>query len=171
MSGLAYRLELIIAVGGLALSGPLCFAKKIKVEPPVPSRYLYPKDLGKLKKEKCVFVHVWATWCSVCMEEMPDLIKMLKNTKKVKPIIIDVSSINVQESFSKRWMQQLRPAFPTYLKPPDIKDEIYLDAVDKSFSGTLPFSALFHRGRTLQKWTGSLDLKGLAAEFQNLCID
>jgi thiol-disulfide isomerase/thioredoxin len=162
------RTALALALGICLCSGPAATARKIKIAAANGSQYLFPKDLDKLKKDKCAFFHVWATWCSICMEEMPDLIKVLKTTKKVRPVVIDVSSPSVQDSFSKRWMQQLRPSFPTYLKP-DLKDEVYLDAVDKSFSGTLPFSALFQKGKLLKKWTGALELKNLGTELQNLC--
>ncbi len=168
MSNFQFKLIQVVVIGTLLLLGSPAAAKKIKIASALGSQYLFPKELQNLKKEKCAFFHVWATWCSICMEEMPDLIKMLKNVKKVRPIIVDVSSISVQNSFSKRWMQQLRPSFPTYLKP-DIKDEVYLEAVDSSFSGTLPFSALFKKGKLQKKWTGQLDLKNLSAEFQNLC--
>ena len=162
--------SLLLILGSFLFIAPSASARKIRLTSSTKSKYLYPKDLEKMKKERCAFFHIWATWCSVCMEEMPDLIKMLKSEKRVKPVIIDVSSVSVQESFSKRWMEQLRPSFPTYLKP-DIKDEIYLDAVDKSFSGTLPFSALFQKGRLLKKWVGSLDLRRLDAEFHSLCSE
>ncbi len=168
-----YVLHILTAVC-LALGAGQAAArtKKKILAAPIPKEvsghYLFPKDIDRLKKEKCVFMHVWATWCTICMEEMPDLIKVLKGIKTVKPVIIDVSSISVQDSFSKRWMQQLRPGFLTYLKP-DMKDEAYLNAIDKNFSGTLPYTAVFHMGKLLKSWTGQMDLKTLGADLQALC--
>jgi thiol-disulfide isomerase/thioredoxin len=171
------RSLLILMVTAVLLlgAGPAQAAKKKKTLSASPkgqggSEYLFPKDIQRLKKEKCAFFHVWATWCTICMEEMPDLIKVLKGIKAVRPVIIDVSTTSVQDSFSKRWMQQLRPGFTTYLKP-DMKDEVYLDAIDKKFSGTLPYSAVFQKGKLLKSWTGQLDLKILNAEFQSLCAN
>ncbi len=167
------RANLFIAFAAACLiAGPAVAAKKPKKSLAAPKDpaggYLLPKEIDKLKQDKCAFFHVWATWCTICMDEMPDLIKVLKGIKDVKPVIIDVSSISVQDSFSKRWMQQLRPGFPTYLKP-DVKDEEYLNAIDKNFSGTLPYSAVFKKGKLLKSWTGQVDLKTLNAEFQTLC--
>ena len=164
--------HILVAVCLLLGAGPAA-AKTKKKTLAAPAKetagqYLFPKDIEKLKKEKCVFMHVWATWCTICMDEMPDLIKVLKSIKTVKPVIIDVSSTSVQDSFSKRWMQQLRPGFPTFLKP-EMKDEAYLNAIDKNFSGTLPYSAVFHKGKLLKSWSGQIDLKTLNAEFQALC--
>ncbi len=149
---------------------PIGEAKKLKAPVVVTNEYLQPKAIEKLKKQNCTFFHVWATWCSICMEEMPDLVKLLKTEKGIKPVLIDVSSLQVQESFSKKWLQSLRPGFTTYLKP-NVKDQEYLSAIDKNWSGALPFSALYHRGKLLKTWTGTTELKTLGAQFQNLCVE
>ncbi|MBJ13461.1 MAG: hypothetical protein CMG62_10370 [Candidatus Marinimicrobia bacterium] len=48
-----------------------------------------------LNKKKYVFINFFATWCSPCIEELPDLIELHKESKdKVEMIIIDVNNLS-----------------------------------------------------------------------------
>lgn len=124
--------------------------------------------LQVLKRQDCTFVHVWATWCTVCMEEMPHLLSTLKDVKRVHPVIIDVSTPYVQDSQSKKWMASLNPPFPTYLKPKG-DDAEYMEQVDKAWSGALPYSVLFDRGTKKKEWIGSLPLEEMKIDLAKLC--
>ena len=57
-----------------------------------------PADkIAALKKKPCTLIHVWATWCTVCLTELPDLLKVIASVKELNPVIVDVSSEFVQE--------------------------------------------------------------------------
>lgn len=133
-----------------------------------PAKYyeeLPAAKLAAMKKKPCTLLHVWATWCTTCLQELPDLLKALAAIKGVTPVVIDVSSPFVQNNFSKKWMASLKPPFKTYLKP-DVKDAAYLETVDKDWSGGLPFSALYHKGKRRKVWNGSIDLSGNLSELR-----
>lgn len=124
--------------------------------------------LAALKKEPCTFFHVWATWCTICLQELPDLLKQMATWTDIKPVVVDVSKPFVQDGFSKKWISTLKPSFKTYLKP-EGKDEPYLSALDKEWSGALPFSVLYHKGTRKKAWVGSLALGSLKQEIATLC--
>lgn len=126
------------------------------------------KEIAALKKGSCTFIHVWATWCSPCLKEMPDLLRTLTELKQVKPIIIDISSPGVQKGFSRKWMQTLKPPFPVYFKPPG-NDKKYYAAIDKFWPGGLPYSALYHGGKQRHVWIGEIDFEKLKAAVTKEC--
>jgi thiol-disulfide isomerase/thioredoxin len=131
--------------------------------------YLNAKDLSAIKNEPCAFVHLWATWCSICVEEMPRLVKLLDGIQnKVRPVIIDVSTVEVQESESKKWMDGLKPGFTTYLKAAGA-DATFMESVDPSWSGSLPYSAVFSMGKVKKVWRGSVELTKLKNDLLRLC--
>ncbi len=124
--------------------------------------------IAPLKKKSCALIHVWATWCTNCLQELPDLVKVLNSMKEITPVVIDVSSPFVQNNFSKKWIATLKPQFRTYLKP-SVKDEVYLNAIDKDWSGSLPFSVLYHKGKRKKVWNGSINLADFRREVADLC--
>ena len=121
-----------------------------------------------MKKKPCTFIHVWATWCTICLQELPQVIQTLAAMKNVTPVIVDVSSPFVQENFSKKWNTVLSAPFPMYLKPAG-KDDPYLNAIDKDWSGALPFSVLYDKGKRKKTWLGALDLDSLKKQVGAIC--
>lgn len=121
-----------------------------------------------LLKKDCTFVHVWATWCTICIQEMPQVLKFLAATKVVHPVIIDVSDPMVQKNFSRQWMKNLAPPFAVYEKPPGDENK-YLAVVEKYWTGSLPYSALYHKGKQKKVWLGELNLAEVKAEIPKLC--
>ncbi len=148
-----------------ALFGVLIFcsiAGAGKLEP------LPVSKIEKIKRGPCTFLHVWATWCTICIQEMPELLKTLAAEKKIHPVVVDVSATFVQEKFSKQWMKNLNPPFTTYLKPKG-NEEAYLFAIDKYWSGALPYSALYHQGKQKKVWVGELNRDELKQAATKLC--
>jgi thiol-disulfide isomerase/thioredoxin len=129
---------------------------------------LLPKKFVSLKHQKCSFLYVWATWCTICIKEMPQLLKILEEDRQISPIIVDLSSPFVQENFSKKWMVQLAPPFTTYLKPPG-SDKAYMEKLEKNWTGTLPYSALYSGGKLKKVWVGELPMANLKTEIARLC--
>ena len=138
--------------------------------PHMASRFevLSPTRLMQLEKEPCTFVHVWATWCTSCVQELPGLLKKLSQLKNVNPVIIDLSTPFVQESFSKRYLRKLAPTFKTFFKP-EIKDSTYMSALEKNWTGELPYSAVFNDGIKKKVWKGNVNPSTLTAELGKVC--
>lgn len=102
------------------------------------------------------------------MQELPGLVATLGRIKQVNPVIIDISSPFVQESFSKRFIASIAPSFNTYTKPAG-KNEDYMFAVDKSWNNALPYSALYHNGKKRKVWMGPPGIDSLPTEIAALC--
>lgn len=133
-----------------------------------PLRPLSLTALQKAKTENCVLLHAWATWCNICVEEMPQLIKFLEKNKQLKPLIVDVSDPVVQKNFSKKWPVLLEASFATFYKP-GVKDEIYLQAIDSQWDGALPYTALLHKGQLKEKWVGQVPLDKVLLSSSSKC--
>lgn len=151
------KINRLILVG--LLTSSLAIAKQ---------QLLPQKAIPNIKKGPCTFLHVWATWCTICIQEMPELLKFLATQKKVKPVILDVSAPFVQEQFSKKWMNTLNPPFTTYRKPAGDEDK-YLFAIDRYWSGALPYSALYQKGVQKKVWVGQLDTTELKNYLTKEC--
>jgi len=80
-----------------------------------------PLPVAKLhrmtSKPTCSFVHVWAAWCTICVQELPALLTFLGEEKKVQSIVIDVSHPLARAQFSKPYLEKISPKFTTYYKP------------------------------------------------------
>lgn len=131
---------------GLIVGWPL-FSQELELSGP---------KLTQLKKQPCVFLHAWATWCTICIEELPQILNTLEKQKKINPIIVDISSPMAQNQFSKKWSKILKPSFPMYFKPPG-NDAAYRKALtNEKWDGSLPYSAIFHRSKRLWSSVGSI---------------
>lgn len=129
---------------------------------------LPPEKVAALKNFPCSFIHVWATWCTICVQELPELVRILSSEKKVKSSIIDISDPFVQDNFSKKYIQQIKPSFPLYLKT-DVPDKQYMSMVVSDWNGGLPYSVLYKSGKKVKEWRGEFPLKELSPAFAALC--
>jgi hypothetical protein len=129
---------------------------------------LSPAKVAALKTKPCAFLHVWAIWCTPCVQEMPEVLKFLSQQKEVTPVVIDVSTPFQQDNWTRNWMDHLNPPFTTYVRPKG-KEDVFLSAIDSDWSGALPFSALYDQGKKKKTWVGTLDLSKLKQDLSLLC--
>ena len=130
-------------------------------------------EISRMKRGKgCVYIHLWATWCQPCLEELPLLMTALPKLLKefpLKPIVIDVSPKFQQEHYSKKFMLVQDPAFEVYTNPSG-NDEAYIKSVDSEWSGSLPFSVLYKNKKKVKTWkSATTDMKAFSAEIRHLC--
>jgi len=76
---------------------------------------------GKLRsldnlKGKTVLVHIWATWCAPCLEELPSLESLYREYKD-KGLTIMAVSIDKKKDTVKRFVEELGLTFPVLLDP------------------------------------------------------
>lgn len=152
---------LLIASLMFALSSPAKNKKR-------PYRKITPQALGHMKKKPCSFIHFWATWCSICIKELPELLKMLPRQKQVNPVIVDLSDKFVQDNFSKKWMKQLAPSFLVYVKP-KMNTKKFMESAGFKWTNTLPYTYLFHKGKLIREWDGYMEMDALETELATLC--
>ena len=98
------------------------------------------------EKGKVVLVNFWATWCVPCREEFPDLV-VLQDALRGKGLAVIGVSIDIGKDTPsvEKFLAANKPAFPNYRKKSGGDDQDFIDAVDKSWGGELPFSVLYAR--------------------------
>lgn len=129
---------------------------------------LNEKDIAGLKNQSCSLFVFWATWCNICIHDLPKMVKFFNRKKEVNAVLLDVSVVFQQKNFSIGWMKSLKPQFRTYLKPTG-KIAPYLYQIDKKWNGGLPYSVLYHKGKKKKAWRGSVNLASLETDLASLC--
>lgn len=98
------------------------------------------------ERGRVVLVNFWATWCVPCREEFPELSRLQQKYGprglQVLGVTTDFSS---QIAAVEKFLTEQKAAFPNYHKKSGGDDQLFIDAVDTSWGGELPFSVLFAR--------------------------
>lgn len=92
-------------------------------------------------------VNFWATWCTQCRKEIPEMVKLSEKYKKNKKI--KILYVNLDESDRQHLVVP-------YLRKYNIKGEVvslidpdqgvWIDQIEKSWNGSLP-GTLFFKGK------------------------
>lgn len=140
-----------------------------------PSRLAGELDAPGLKqtlarqKGRVVLLNFWATWCVPCREEFPELSKLQKRHGAAGLQLIGVSTdFAKQRAAVETFLAEQRPSFPNYRKKSG-GDEDFIEAVDPTWGGELPFSVLYDRsGKKVRVYSGSLPLAAAEKEIRKL---
>ncbi|MGH9369641.1 MAG: TlpA disulfide reductase family protein [Thermoanaerobaculia bacterium] len=104
------------------------------------------------EKGRVVLLNFWATWCEPCREEFPSLSRLQEayaaRGLRVLGISTDLAS---QRRAVEKFLAAQRPSFPNYRKKSGGDDQDFIDAVDRSWAGELPFSVLYGRDGSKSK--------------------
>jgi thiol-disulfide isomerase/thioredoxin len=122
------------------------------------------------EKGRVVLLNFWATWCVPCREEFPELSKLQTRHQEAGLRVIGVSTDFPKERAAvEKFLVDSRPSFPSYLKKSGGDDENFINAVDASWGGELPFSVLYDRaGKKVHVYSGSLPLAAAEKEIRRL---
>ena len=117
-----------------------------------------------------VLVNFWATWCVPCREEFPSLSRLQERNRVAGLRIVGVSTdFEKQRPAVEKFLAERRPAFPNYHRKKGGDDQAFIDAVDPSWGGELPYSVLFDRsGRKVRSFSGKLPIASAEREIQKL---
>ncbi|HSS44968.1 MAG TPA: TlpA disulfide reductase family protein [Thermoanaerobaculia bacterium] len=98
------------------------------------------------QRGRVVLVNFWATWCVPCREEFPELSRLQNNLGSRGLQVLGVSTDLARETPGvERFLDAQRPSFPNYRKRSGGDDQDFIEAVDPSWQGELPFSVLYAR--------------------------
>ena len=103
---------------------------------------------------KAVLVNVWATWCGPCREEFPGLIRIARKYQDQGLKVMLVSAdFDTDMAAVKRFLAEQGVDFPSYIKAE--KDQEFIDALDKRWSGAIPATFIYDGAGHLQDfWEG-----------------
>ena len=122
------------------------------------------------EKGRVVLLNFWATWCVPCREEFPDLSKLQRRHGPAGLQVIGVSTDFAKERAAvTKFLADQRPSFPNYRKKSGGDDQDFIEAVDSTWGGELPFSVLYDRsGRKVRVFSGSLPVASVEKEVRRL---
>lgn len=106
-------------------------------------------------KGKRILVHLWATWCAPCVEELPTLSQLINDIKDENIIILPISvngefdSNEMIQNFLDRYKLDNIPIYRTPLKHTYLQDLGIAEPI-------LPFSVLIdEKGNKLKDFPGT----------------
>ena len=122
------------------------------------------------EKGRVVLLNFWATWCVPCREEFPELAKLQARHQEAGLRVIGVSTdFDKERPAVEKFLLAQRPPFPNYRKKTGGDDQDFIEAVDSSWGGELPFSVLYDRaGKKARVYSGSLPLAAAEREIRRL---
>jgi thiol-disulfide isomerase/thioredoxin len=123
---------------------------------PIPSPAAAEAILAEVKKPgaSAVLVNVWATWCSPCREEFPDLLHVARELgpKGLRLVLVSVDFAGA-ETQTTEFLTSQGVDFPTFVRTG--KDEAFVDGLEKQWSGAIPATFLYDdSGKLVRFWEG-----------------
>ena len=120
------------------------------IEDAAPSRRVELIDsagLRKLMSERrgnVLLLNIWATWCSPCVEELPDLVRLSRSYGHAPVEIVGISVDYPDEIDSKviPFLDSTSVPFKMYVAKFD-KQEDFINALSTSWSGAVPATFIY----------------------------
>ena len=117
-----------------------------------------------------VLVNFWATWCVPCREEFPQLARLQKKLGREGLRVLGISTDLARDVPAvEKFLEQQNPGFPNYRKKSGGDDGDFINAVDPSWGGELPFTAVFGRdGKKARVFSGAHAYREYEREVRRL---
>lgn len=159
---------LAAAPSPVALAAPAGSAASARLAPapaPVTAEALKAHVKGRAGQGKVVLVNAWATWCIPCRHEMPDLLKLRSELAgRGFELVLVTTDFDSEIPQAREFLGSLGVDFATWQKKQ--RDQEFIDGLDPSWSGALPFTALHDRqGRLVASWEGRESLEQMRARI------
>lgn len=112
-------------------------------------------------------VSFWATWCTVCENEIPEISRMYKELKKR-----NVDMVSISADYSDEIENKVRPFikahgidYPVYVKD-FADDQNFINTVNEHWSGALPATVIYDAtGEQVAFFEGAVDMASLEVYF------
>lgn len=122
---------------------------------------LVPLDRGALRQEldasqgRVVLVNLWATWCTPCLREIPDLLAL---EAELPAGDFRLLAISMDDPYSVDWVTEFKarhfPALASYINAEPDMDAL-VSTIDPVWNETLPTSYILNRdGEVVRKIQG-----------------
>jgi hypothetical protein len=128
-----------------------------------------PQFRDLISKPGCSLFLPWASWCQPCLTDLPFVVSKLNELKGITPILLDMSTPFVQDSFSKSFMKNLRPKFTVYLRPAAVDDQTFPMELSSGWKGELLYAELYRSGAKAKTWRVKFNKKNFMSEIAALC--
>ncbi len=119
-------------------------------------------------KNKTLVINFWATWCTPCVEEIPELSALQKSiaSNNTQIIGIGIDSADNIAAFTKKHQEKIH--YPIYVGGMDGAE--LLRSLGNQ-TGGLPFTVLLGAdGKIKKTYLGRLDIKKLTSDLKNEII-
>lgn len=137
----ALRTVLLFSAALALLAGGPGSAEPVKLLRPdqYRSRVVAPK------RGRVLLVNFWATWCLPCREEMPRLVAAAKtfSSKELAVVLVATDTPKTARGVPKFLAEVKAPFVCWQVKSRD--PQPFIDAVDKTWDGTLPYTLVYDR--------------------------
>lgn len=167
--------SLLVAIGivviGFISNGFLPFSKKADISPQVQALFSakFPDSQGNMQtlgkwREKPIVVNFWATWCSPCRDEMPELSEMQDKYTKQDLIVLGVATDDVDKIHE--FIQTTQVSYTLLAGGMDAMD---LSSILGNSKGVLPFTIVLDRkGSIVKTFEGRVSQSELEEALQPL---
>ncbi|MCW8811433.1 MAG: TlpA family protein disulfide reductase, partial [Ignavibacteriaceae bacterium] len=92
-----------------------------------------------------LLINVWATWCTPCREEFPDLVKIGRSYgDKVRVVGISVDDSDVLNSKVIPFIKNQKADFEIYLLKV-VESEDFINLLNKKWSGAIPATFIYDK--------------------------
>ena len=122
---------------------------------------LVPMDREALRQElsisrgRVVLVNLWATWCTPCLREIPDLLTL---ETELPASDFRLLAISMDDAYSQGWVTEFKAKhFPTLVSfiNAELDMDTLVSVIDPVWNETLPTSYIFNReGEVVKKVQG-----------------
>ena len=122
---------------------------------------LTPMDRDTLRGElsasegRVVLVNLWATWCTPCLREIPDLLAL---EAELPASDFRLLAISMDDAYSEGWVTEFKakhfPALVSFINA-ELDMDTLVSVIDPVWNETLPTSYIFNReGEVVKKVQG-----------------
>lgn len=118
---------------------------------------------------KPLLVNFWATWCSPCREEFPDLVQIDAEYRgKIDLFTVSLDFAEELNTGVPKFLREMKAEMPTYLLVSSDENS-FISSVSKDWSGALPFTILYdEKGKAAFLRQGKVSRETLKDEINRI---
>jgi thiol-disulfide isomerase/thioredoxin len=133
--------NLLLPAALALLAAPRGLAEPVKLLRPDQ----YRSRIVAAKSGRVLLVNFWATWCLPCREEMPKLASAAKafSSKDLAVVLVATDTPKTSPQVPRFLAETKVPFVCWQVRSAD--PQLFIDAVDKSWDGTLPYTLVYDR--------------------------